>query len=193
MNRRRLSDRWGTEPKEYALRFSKDFPVIAIFGKSCTGKSTVADALGEILGAYVRHCGEILRSRALEMGKPVSELSSEVHRLIDAETRAWAADRSASLKVVEGILLEELRGLDGILFIRLVCDTTVREARFRSRRGVASSITVRDKEDEQLRDELYSRPNSSSPSANILEFDTTRRLARKIAEDIASRITGGKF
>jgi cytidylate kinase len=175
------------------LRFSKDFLVIAIFGKSCTGKSTVADALGEILGAHVRHCGEILRSRALEMGKPVSELSSEVHRLIDAETRAWAADRSASLKVVEGILLEELRGLVDILFIRLVCDTTVREARFRSRRGVASSITVRDNEDEQLRDELYSGQISSSPSANILEFDTTRRLAREIAKDIVGRITGGKF
>jgi cytidylate kinase len=170
------------------LRLSKKFVTIAIFGKSCTGKSTVADELGKLLRIQVRHCGEILKSRALLMRTPVSGLSLEVHKSIDAETRAWATE--PALKIVEGIFLDEvLRGLNEVLFVRLVCDTEVRGERLQLRRGASSSIQTRDEEDEELRRKLY--PESTPPLAitDNLNINTDKEppatIVRMIIEAMA--------
>ena len=171
------------------MRLSKNCLVIAIFGKSCTGKSTVADKLGEFLNAEVRHCGEILKSRALQLRKSVSDLSSADHRLIDSQTRDWASGASVP-RVVEGIFLAEvLSGLEGVVFIRLVCDTEVRERRLRERQGSSSSIQARDKEDDLRRQELYHEQISSPLYLDLLEIDTTKRAPHEVVAEIIAHIS----
>src|SRR5260370_13371538 len=79
--------------------------VIAIYGASEVGKSTIARLLGQRTGLPVRHCGEAVKERAAELNSSLAALSLDVHQMIDAETRSFVA--RAPSAIVEGRYLDD--------------------------------------------------------------------------------------
>jgi cytidylate kinase len=123
--------------------------ILAIYGQSCVGKTSVTNELGRILDLPVRHCGEIIKRRAQELGINPSELSPLDHQAIDKETRAMAIIAQTTTIIEGGFLDIVLAGLDNVHFIHLICDQRVRESRYLRRDGDAdiSGLEIRDAAD----------------------------------------------
>jgi cytidylate kinase len=79
--------------------------IIAIFGPSCVGKTTLARVLGAKLGIPIRSCGTVLREEAFRLGISLDSISLEVHHRIDAETRNFAEQATGST-IIEGRYLD---------------------------------------------------------------------------------------
>src|SRR6267142_4762045 len=95
--------------------------IIALYGKSTVGKTTVSKLIGQRLSINVRHCGEIVKVRASELAINYWELPKSEHENIDIETQHLA-------KTLTGVVLMEGRYLDqvlndvpNVLFIHLDC------------------------------------------------------------------------
>src|SRR5258708_20637098 len=133
----------------------KDIKVIAIFGKSCVGKSEVAAKLAITLSLPVRHCGERVKERARQLGISPTALSKAEHKSIDDETRslAFTCDREI---IIEGSFLDlVLPEASSILFVQLTCDDDERRNRHMSRSLDATvALEGRDESDNKLRDEI---------------------------------------
>jgi cytidylate kinase len=146
--------------------------VVALFGKSCVGKSEVAEKLANHLGMPVRHCGEVVKERAAQLSVSSAELSTAEHEAIDAETRTLVANTEHGI-VVEGTFLDiVLQESSNVLFIRLTCEEDVRAKRFEARPSSKGTLAQRDKTDNSLREDVYKQTESELQQA--ISVDTTR-------------------
>ncbi len=164
--------------------------VLAIYGPSSVGKSTLATELGARLQTEVRHCGDILRERATELNIPLHIIPVELHRVLDAETRRHSENPNGIL-VVEGRYLNiVLFGIPRVKLLRLTCDEVTREHRLlthlSNRATVATALRQRDQEDARLRQKLYG--DSPQTSEDWMIFDTTHSSPERLASFILDRL-----
>jgi cytidylate kinase len=156
--------------------------VIAIVGRSCVGKSTVATILGERWGLPVCHCGESVKEYAKSRSRRVSELTKEDHYSIDEATRRVAS--STKSMIIEGTFLDiVLASIPDVMLIRLTCSETERQRRFANRgSGDPDAYRERDAGDDALRTLLY---DQSGVLSTCGELDTTRLTANEVSDHIA--------
>lgn len=158
--------------------------IIALTGSSCVGKSAVAKQIGEALDVQVRHCGEVIKTRAKKLGVDLSSLPLDEHKSIDAETRAFALNSNGSA-VVEGTFLGHvLHNIENVMIIRLTCKTAERERRHIKRsdnKSEASQLLIRDQADDSLSQLLYIK---SDQQGNFPTIDTTDLSIEDVVEKI---------
>ena len=138
--------------------------IIAIYGKSCAGKSSVARELGKLINAPVRFCSEEVKMRAKQLGCTPMALSLEQHISIDEDTReiAGASDKDI---VIEGCFLPYvLSNLSDVFWVKLTCNQRNREKRYLDRNPEFKSdidLTRRDYNDEVLCKKIYGESNEN--------------------------------
>jgi broad-specificity NMP kinase len=153
---------------------------LAIYGKSCTGKTTVSNQLGGELGFGARHCGELIKDASINAGCSPGALPVAHHRRIDSATRDVILNAASDL-VVEGAFLDRvLADVPGCTLIKLTCSIPERAKRLASR-GAAMSVEERDNSDQQLCNELFADAVVAPPT---LEVDTTNYTALETARCI---------
>ena len=76
--------------------------ILALFGGSHTGKTTIARRLEERLGLPRRSCGEEVRSVAATLRCDASDLPDEQRRPSRQETLKWVHANAFSGGIVEG-------------------------------------------------------------------------------------------
>src|SRR5205809_415197 len=127
--------------------------VIALYGRSCSGKSTTAQKLGELLNCAVHSASASVRQRSRELGILPNELSLADHQKIDEYTRHLVESSPGPL-VVEGSFLDALLGdLLRIYRVELICENEERRRRYVQGIG-QDELGQRDKDDDDLRDIL---------------------------------------
>ncbi len=82
--------------------------IIAIFGASATGKTTLAAHLASRLCLPVRHCGIELRTAAAAKGFLPSDAPDTVHHEVDAATIEWCIANAQPGGIVEGRFLDHV-------------------------------------------------------------------------------------
>jgi cytidylate kinase len=156
--------------------------IVAIFGPSATGKTTLAELLSGRLGIPVRHCGVSLRAALGEDGPNAGDAT---HLRVDAETVEWCEQQAATDGIVEGRFLDSvLRASRGIVFVSVVAtgdERAVRLGRRFGRQMSCADIAEIDKDDDLFRDRMY-----GPASAALAEFtiDTTGSVADKWVEKL---------
>jgi energy-coupling factor transporter ATP-binding protein EcfA2 len=106
--------------------------VIALYGPSASGKTSIATALKKLLpNAHIRHCGRIAKE-AMRRNQARTSIE-QVYQLVDSETRQLAAN-CQDLMIVEGRYLDNvLDGLPNVYFIKLIILEEERERRLSSK------------------------------------------------------------
>jgi cytidylate kinase len=141
--------------------------IVALFGFSCTGKTTLGRRLGDVLGLPFRSCGEVVKDRARSLGIPLQELSYGEHRTVDADTREWVRKNRPCL--VEGryldYVLSPLRR--EVILVRLEASGEVRRRREEAKKGLAitaKNLEEQEKADLVFSDHMYSISERLAPS-----------------------------
>jgi cytidylate kinase len=164
--------------------------VIAIYGESCAGKSSVARELGLLVDASVRHCGELAKQAAARAGVKVADLPRRAHEELDSETRK-AGTRTRQILVVEGTFLDHvLREARGTVLVKLDATFAERTRRLSIRTGTDAAegeLVARDAANAQLRETLYGDQPGANPSIVV---DTEGLDAREIARNLAKSLLG---
>jgi len=146
-------------------------PVIALFGLPAVGKTTTAKKLADLIHAKTRHCGDIVKAKAKELGVGLDGLSLQEHRKIDADTRNIVASAREPL-VVEGRFLSEvLAGLPNVVLVNLICSEEERARRQSTRRATGGSLREQDVSCGKLRDTLYGDVPKAAVSAILINTD----------------------
>jgi len=153
--------------------------VIALFGKSCVGKSEVAQKLANLLNLPVRHCGEIVKRRAGQLGVSSGELPNAEHQAIDDETIRLVVECNDGI-VVEGNFLDlVLQGFPDFILIQLICEDDERAKRFAARSSNSTTLDARDSADIRFRTEFYEHTDSQPEKAFCV--DTTHHTSVEVA------------
>ena len=174
----------------------KDSRVIALFGKSCVGKTEVATKLGESLGLPVRHCGDLIRERAKQLGVSPAALLEADHRAIDNETRSIAQNANTDI-IMEGSFLDVvLAGVPTTIFFELTCEDDERKRRCVQKLSGSyspySTLELRDENDLKLKRILFQGrvDGTDTSERRTVSIDTTKLTAEGVAFAI-SEILGG--
>jgi cytidylate kinase len=160
--------------------------IIAIYGKACVGKSTLAAELGKVLSCPVRHCGEAVKQYCHSLGVSPHELGTQEHTAIDRETRASFRGTQESVVIEGGFLDIVLVGCPEVSFVELICNDDGRATRFVSRDGSGvEAFHSRDASDTALKLRLY----GESPTVTIpdLTLDTSVLTPSQVLEAITKR------
>lgn len=142
--------------------------IIAIFGPTCSGKTTTARELAKRLGRPLRSCGDVVRDRAKMLGVSVSEVPDSAHLEIDIETNCWVKQNPTG--IVEGRFLNSvLEGLADIMLVKLTADPATRAVRGIQRRpGYTLDDLLRsDREDNLFRNRMYGSIPSNCTTAIV--------------------------
>lgn len=127
--------------------------VIAIYGASCTGKSTIANIVATKLGWPLRQCGEVVSRKQEYLGR---RLSREEHNKIDAETKSLVEETKGGF-IVEGAFLKNvIKDNENVLFIELTSPIELRRQRMIIRDG-SCLIEERDLDDCELNYNLFEK------------------------------------
>lgn len=178
------------------MYLSKSNIVLAIYGASCVGKTTLAKELGLRWAVPVRHCGNVLKEHANELKISLENLPAEVHWTVDVETRSLAQQTSDFL-IIEGRYLDlVLAGTPRVRFVRLGCDETVREQRLRGRAHRQASSMIRliqqeDRYDAKLRRNLYG--DAFSVAIDWIVLDTTYLTPEDLLSAVIVRLQQDVF
>jgi cytidylate kinase/cold shock CspA family protein len=165
--------------------------IIAIYGKSCSLKTEVAQELSLMTGFKLTNRGEKATTEAKYTRVPTAaELPEPFHRQLDAETlkmTLW----NEQLMIFESAFMDAvLAGKKNVFLVRLHADDSVREQRWKQRkeegggrtRQLGESVATRDREDETLRQKLY---GADAPVTKpMLDIDTSKRSAIEVAREI---------
>lgn len=148
--------------------------LIAIFGGSSTGKTTLARALADRTGQDARYCGDVVRSAADQLHLTLDELPAAEHARIDTETLDWCANHSTG--IVEGRFLDQVLSPLAKTFclVEIRADDAVRADRWANRLERAqdtNDIAGYDQEDEAFRVRAYGMQVRLNPNF-ILETST---------------------
>jgi cytidylate kinase len=161
--------------------------ILAIFGGSAVGKTTIAEVIGSRLGLPVRHCGVALRAAAVEEGVAMKNVDHQLHGRVDSDTVAWCERQSPSGGVVEGRFLNRvLAARSDVIFVHLTADLDDRASRLSDRWAQAvtpADVDLEDQADRNFVDKMY----SSSPVGPVDQtLDTTGGTASQWAEKLES-------
>jgi cold shock CspA family protein/cytidylate kinase len=165
--------------------------IIAIFGATCTLKTEVARELSRITGFKVVDRGELATTRAKVTKTPTAAgLPESFHRALDAETLRMS-ERDEKLMIFESTFMDAVMGgKRNVFLVHLHASDPVRDARWKRRkedsggrtRQLGQSVAERDREDRELRKQLYgSGPTAVRPAMDI---DSSERTAMEIAVQI---------
>jgi cytidylate kinase len=162
----------------------KDSKVIALFGKSCVGKSEVAAKLAFKLSCAVRHCGDQVKARATQLGILASALSRAEHQAIDAETLCLAAKACDDI-IMEGSFLDiVLANVPSATLIELTCEDDERKRRYACKAPRARlTLELRDEDDHKLRIELnrtIERTDSKPRVSERASINTTKLTSDEV-------------
>ena len=160
--------------------------IVALFGASCTGKTSIARALSAELTVPLRSCGDAVKGRASELSVAWSKLPDEQHRTVDKETREWCAAMKPC--IVEGRFLDHvLAPLQGdTMLIRLAASKEARCARWTSRTGLHAAlaeIEEHDEVDRTFRTRLYGESEVLAP---LLVMDTSDQSVKACVRRVKS-------
>jgi cold shock CspA family protein/cytidylate kinase len=165
--------------------------IIAIYGKTCSLKSEVAEEISRITGFKVTNRGEKATTRAKYTRVPTAAaLPESFHRELDDETRRMA-EWDEELMIFESSFMDAiLGGRKNVFLVHLKADDEVRNSRWNTRkeegggrtRQLGESVAARDREDAELRRKLYGSSDSSAKP--VLDLDTTSRTALEVALQI---------
>jgi cytidylate kinase len=157
--------------------------VVAIYGESCSGKTTVSEIVKTYLtDAKIRHCGEALKARAQILGLSVKSISAnkEENTILDQETRTLASLNRGTL-IIEGRYLDEvLHDILGVLFIRLDCSLAEAAKRKASRASLEERV--------EDRAPTFSSIAISSKCKNHFIIDTDGTTPQMVACEITKLI-----
>lgn len=165
--------------------------IIALYGQSLSGKTTIGDVLRTRLGySRIRNCGEIVKARARELHLSCEKLPVDEHLEIDEETIRWSETQSG-LAIVEGRYLDYVlsRACADIQLIELVCDSSARERRWKKRNGQTlglETLKVKDTSDRKFVAMMYAKSPPLSPS---LKVDTSFADIGKCVNEILDWLT----
>lgn len=149
--------------------------IIALYGRSSSGKTTIVNALKRHMGdCPTRHCGEVVKARAQEFHLLHNALSQDEHREIDARTRTWC-EAQHGVAIVEGRYLHCVLSQTSadVRLIELVCSEAAREQRWTKRMGrplESDELSVMDAADRGFAAKMY---RELSPLVPALRVDTT--------------------
>lgn len=173
------------------MRISKA-RIVALFGPSASGKSTIGKLLATDLSVPLRMCGEAVKLEARSKGVGFSDLTDDDHRAVDEQTRLWLIQTKGSC-VVEGrflnFVLSAYSASQPIMLIRLETASEVRRLRFASRSGTEFSpeaISISDRDDAIFRDRLY---KGRQPLAPCLALDTSVYGPNECSSIIQARLS----
>jgi hypothetical protein len=133
--------------------------ILALFGPSCSGKTTIARHASARLNIGARFCGEAAKLRARLLDISVGSLSDDEHRAVDEETRRWAL--ASDPCIVEGRYLDYVLSMirQKVTLVRL--DATVSDRNIR--RGPADRALTIPEDEPDLSDATFcARVYSSS-------------------------------
>ena len=144
--------------------------IIALFGNSQTGKTTIAKRLAEELAFPLRSCGEAVKHRAQEKGISWDELSDAEHRAVDENTRIWVLTNRPCL--VEGRYLHfVLASLSTqVTLVRLEAtsdDRRIRQVGLSNAPVAPSDFERADADDLALQERLYNMTLGVEPSLRL--------------------------
>jgi len=165
--------------------------IIAVYGKTCSLKTEVAQELSRITGFKLTNRGEFATTQAkLTKTLTAAGLPETFHRELDDETRRMA-ERDEELMIFESAFMDAvLRDKSNAFFVHLHANDAVRSTRWAHRketgggrtRQLGESVVERDREDAELRAKLY---GSSTPMVrSALDIDTSERTALEVALQI---------
>jgi cold shock CspA family protein/cytidylate kinase len=162
--------------------------IIAIYGKTCTLKTEVAQELSRITGFKLTNRGEKATTEAKYTRTPTAAgLPESFHRGLDAETRSMA-ERDETLMIFESAFMDAvLGGRDNVFLVHLKAEDAVRKARWAARkeegggrtRQLGESVESRDEEDARLRLKLYG--SAQAGARPVLDIDTSTQTAVDVA------------
>lgn len=165
--------------------------IIAIYGKTCSLKTEVAQELSRITGFKLTNRGEFATTQAkVTKTTTAAGLPESFHRELDAETLRMA-ERNEKLMIFESAFMDAvLKDKKNAFFVHLRAEDSVRNARWVRRkesgggrtRQLGESVAERDREDAELRAKLYG--SSSSMVTPALDIDTSDRKALDVALQI---------
>ena len=152
---------------------------MALYGRSCSGKSSTARELSQLLHCAIYSASERVKSRSKELGVAPASLPLTEHQIIDEIMRAAAKSVAASL-IVDGSFLDALfYDLRDVCRIQLICSTEERRLRFNQKCGY-DGLDRRDREDDELRRALHGARSSSAAAI----FDTTSKTPGEVAQEV---------
>ena len=165
--------------------------IIAIYGKTCTLKTEVAQELSRISGFKLANRGEWATTQAkVTKAATAAGLPESFHRALDAETLRMT-ERNEKLMIFESAFMDAvLREKKNAFFVHLHATDAVRSARWTRRketgggrtRQLGESVAQRDREDDGLRVKLY---GSAQPAVTpVLDIDTSERGPLDVALQI---------
>lgn len=166
--------------------------IVALFGGSGTGKTTLAKVLEARLAIPRRSCGNAVRSAAKVLGVSPASLGAQVHRELDADTLAWAGVHRDGGGIVEGRFLDVVLGpLKGCIFcIEVTAATRVRAARLTLRADTfvtEAGVRLFDECDDVLRSRMY--PDASRLPVHF-RLDTTSKTVEECADLVERELQG---
>ena len=162
--------------------------IVAIFGRSCSGKTALASAVASLLKFSVRHCGDAIREAASAADVSIDELSIEQHQKVDQATYQWAS--ASGVALVEGRFLQYVLSSfeRPLLLVEVTCSASVREVRWGDRMGQpvdAQSLAEMDESEDRLVQSLYS---SIMPRIAELAIDTTTLSVDECAQQVVAAV-----
>ena len=152
--------------------------IVAIYGRSCSGKTILSNSLSEQLSIAVRHCGEAVKELAARAGVSPGELNPEDHLNIDEETRQAAAV-NVNL-IIEGCFLDKVLAESQSILVELRCETEVRNSRYQERNS-SMQFEAREKSDVELKARLYGDAPGRPPDLTV---DTTHLKTEETVTEV---------
>jgi cytidylate kinase len=132
--------------------------LIALYGGTSTGKTTLVRALVGRKGMQARFCGDVVRNGARRLEVSIEDLPVSEHGKIDAETLDWCHNCGSGL--IEGRFLDQvlLSLVAPLMLVQVEASAAARADRFADRVGRAQNmgdIARYDDEDEAFRVRAY--------------------------------------
>lgn len=164
----------------------KESRVIALFGKSCVGKTEVATKLAITLSLPVRHCGELVKHRAKKLRIQPDALPEAEHKAIDDETRSLALNTDHDT-IIEGSFLDVvLAEVPTAILFELTCEDNERKRRYAQKTpGTRSTLKLRDTSDRKLKRALRRTSSNSPVQGEIVSVDTTHLTPDEVVVSIS--------
>lgn len=159
--------------------------IITLYGKSSSGKTTIATALKQRLDCPTRNCGEIVKEKAKSLNVQLSELPEHVHHAIDSETFSWS-EAQCGVAIVEGRYLHHVlsKSAVDVRFIEVICDDSVRETRWATRMRRPFSTEDLRSLDSSDRDFIANMYRGLSPRAPELKVNATVATVEGCVQEI---------
>lgn len=164
--------------------------IIALFGNSATGKTTLAKMIANQLGTEMRNCGDAIRIAAAAANTTIDTLSADIHRLVDQDTVDWCDRHGPELGVIDGRFLDLILGeRNDVALVNIRASPAVRASRLEQARCHTfdeSDVLRIDEQDGRFRADMYQDKLAGRPRIII---DTSRRDKNECVGELLSFIS----